>query len=142
MKKLLKWALLGIGAIILISVFAKGGSKPTEQSQATPTEIPKEALKITAKELADDFDANQVAAEAKWENKLVEFSATISNITDSGVSFSNVASKEFSMTQVSCKIKDKQQLMSIKNGEKVMVRGVVGKQTIGVIDLNDCEIVK
>lgn len=142
MKKLLKWTLLGIGAIILISVFSKSGSKPTEQSQAPPTETLKEAFKITAKELADDFDVNQVAAEAKWENKLVEFSATISNITDSGISFSNIASKEFSLTQVSCKIKDKQQLMSIKNGEKVTVRGVVGKQTIGVIALNDCEVVE
>ena len=46
------------------------------------------------------------------------------------------------MAQISCHITDKQQLMSLKNGQTVTVRGNVGKQTIGVIDFNDCEVVK
>jgi len=142
MKKILKWVLIAVGVIIVISIVSGGRNKTTEQVQVSPTEAPKEILKITARELADDFDANQVAAEAKWENKLVEFSATISNITDSGISFHNVSSKDFSLTQISCRTKDKQQLMSIKNGQTVSVKGTVGKQTMGVIDLKDCEIIK
>lgn len=99
-------------------------------------------MKITVRELADDFDANQVAAEDKWNGKLVEFSAEISNITDSGLSFSNVASKQFSLAQISCRIKDKSQLLPLKNGETVTVQGRVGTQTIGVIDVSDCVVVQ
>lgn len=99
-------------------------------------------MKIKASELADDFDANQVAAEAKWKDKLVEFSSEITNITDSGLSFGKVSSKEFSMTQISCRTNNKDQLLSVKNGETVTVKGIVGGQTIGVIDVKDCVIVK
>ncbi len=122
----------------------KGGSSSATQAnqQASASPTPASAQKITAKELADDFDANQVAAESKWKDKLVEFSATVSNITDSGISFTDVASKQFSMTQISCQIKDKSQLMPLKNGQTITVRGVVGAQTIGVIDLSQCEVVQ
>ena len=99
------------------------------------------AEKITAAQLADDFDANQVAAEAKWKGKGVEFSAEVTNITDSGLSFSKIGSKEFSLTQISCKVVDKQQLLSLKNGQTVKVQGIVGGQTLGVIDLNDCKVI-
>lgn len=105
-----------------------------KETPATPT-------KITARELVDDFDSNQVAAEAKWEGELVEFSAKITNITDRGISFSNIASEDFSLAQISCKIKDKEQLLPIKNDQTITVRGVVGDQTIGVIDLSDCEVI-
>lgn len=142
-----KKVLLIIGGIVLFLIVigslggsksgstSTSGSKPTE-AQATPA-----PMKITARQLADDFEENQVAAESKWNGKLVEFSAKISNITDSGISFYNVASKDFSLTQISCRISDKQQLLSIKKEQTVTVRGIVGKQTIGVIDVSDCEIV-
>ncbi len=142
MKKFFKWVLIVIVGIIVLGVIAssgKGGSKTTSPSSPTPAP---EAMKITARQLADDFDSNQVAAEANWEGKLVEFSAKVSNITDSGISFYNVGSKDFSLAQISCHISDKSQLLTIKNGQTIMVKGVVGKQTIGVIDLNDCEVVK
>lgn len=142
MKKFFKWVLIVIVGIIILGVIAgsgKGGNKTTSSSSPTPAPV---AMKITARQLADDFDSNQVAAEANWQDKLVEFSAKVSNITDSGISFYNVGSKDFSLAQISCHISDKQQLLTIKNGQTVTVRGVVGKQTIGVIDLNDCEIVK
>lgn len=144
-----KKILLIIGGIfiLLIVLGSRGGNQSqqatttseTKETVATPTV--REAMKITASELADDFDANQVAAEEKWKGKLVEFSAEISNITETGISFQNVASKDFSLTQISCRIKDKQQLLPLKNGQSVTVRGVVGEQTIGVIDVSQCEIV-
>lgn len=142
MKKFFKWVLIVIIGMIVIGVIAgsgKGGNKTSQSSSPTPVPV---AEKVSARQLADDFDENQVAAEDKWNGKLIEFSAKVTNITDSGLSFSDVASKDFSLAQISCKIKDKQQLLTLKNGQNVTVRGVVGKQTIGVIDLSDCEVVK
>ncbi len=129
---------------IVIGLFAAGGSKSNNPSQntagASPT--PRVATKVTARELADAFDENQVAAEANWGGKYVEFSAKITHITDSGLSFTNVASKDYSLAQISCRIKDKEQILAVKNGQTVTVRGVVGKQMIGVIDVSECEIVQ
>lgn len=117
------------------------GTKGTSQASDEPSITPAPQL-ITTQALADDFDANKVAAEAKWKDKFVQFSAKISNITDSGLSFTGVASKQFSMTQISCRVDDKNQLMSLKNGQTVTVHGIVGTQTIGVIDIRQCEVVK
>lgn len=142
MKKILKWGLIAVVVLVVIGMITGGGNNGTKTtSQSSPTPAP-EAMKITARQLADDFDSNQVAAEANWQDKLVQFSATITNITDSGISFSNVASKQFSFAQISCLISDKNELLSLKNGQTVTVKGVVGKQTIGVIDIRDCGVVK
>ncbi len=134
-------ALFIIGMIGSAGGNSKDGTNSTQQGSVSPTSAPV-AEKISARQLADDFDSNQVAAEATWENRLIEFSAKITNITDSGISFSDIASKDFSFVQISCRVKDKQQLLSIKNGQTVTVRGIVGKQTIGVIEVSNCEIVK
>jgi len=147
MKKVFKW--LGIGFIVIIVIViisGAGKSKNNQDSKPSGTnskqEQTQEPTKINATVLADEFDENQVAAENKWNGKLVEFIAEITNITDYGLSFANVASKEFSMAQISCKVIDKQQLLPLKNGQTITVRGVVGKQTLGVIDVSNCEVVQ
>lgn len=130
---------------IVVAIAGSGGDKGSKVANQTsnqqPTQV-QEPMKITAKELADDFDANQVAAENKWKGKLIEFSAEISNITDTGLSFQNVGSKQYSVTQISCRVTDKQQLLPLKNGQMVTVKGTVGGQTIGVIDVSDCQVVQ
>ncbi len=152
MGKLLKI----IGGIFLIIIVigiigaAAGGKKSSNSGSDANSNQPvqeakqqvQESMVIKASELADDFDSNQVAAESKWKGKLVQFTAEITNITQYGLSFSKVASKQFSMTQISCKVTDKQQLLALKNGQTVTVKGVVGGQTIGVIDVSDCLVVQ
>jgi hypothetical protein len=98
-------------------------------------------MKIDVKTLGDAFNANQVAAEKEWGGKLVEFSAEIGNITDGSISFQKVDSKEFSITQISCRLKNKDQALNVQNGQTITVQGVVGNQTIGVIDLSQCIVV-
>lgn len=143
-----------IGAIILLFIVigtisvlsgSKNDGQTSNQSATTSTnevKVTPTPEKVSARDLADDFDNNAVAAKDKWKDRLIEFSAQISNITDSGVSFYDVASKQFSVTQISCRIKDKQQLLPLKNGQTVTVRGVVGGQTVGVIDIGSCEVVE
>lgn len=149
--------LTGILVLLIIGIVgAIGGSGNKNSGQSTTSgnknnqatvsnnepKVTPTPEKVSARDLADDFDTNQVAAKDKWKDKFVEFSSQISNITDSGISFYNVASKQFSTTQISCRIQDKQQLIPLKNGQTVTVRGIVGGQTFGVIDINSCEVVK
>ncbi len=147
MKKVLKWLGIGFVVLIVIGIVSSAGKSGTSQKSGSNEPVQEkqqvqEPTIIKVQELADDFDANQVAAKDKWKGKLVQFSAEVTNITDSGLSFTNVSSKQFSMTQISCRVTDKQQLLSLKNGQTVTVKGVVGSQTIGVIDVSDCSVVK
>jgi len=133
--------ILGI-IILLVIVGVAGGGKTSQQGTTAKTEQPQTATVVDYKAFGDEFDANQPAAEKKWGGKLIQFSAPISNITDNGLSFQNAGSKEFSLTQISCTVKDKNQLLSLQNGQQVTVKGVVGSQTIGVIGVDQCEVVQ
>lgn len=148
MKKFLKWGGIALVVIIILAALTESddsnnqGSNSNSNNTSQETSVAQEPMVIEANTLADAFDANQVAAESEWQGKYVQFTAEVSNITDTGVSFYNVGSKEFSMTQISCKVKDKQQLLSLTNGQMATVKGTVDKQTIGVIGVNNCEVVK
>ncbi|HRN69907.1 MAG TPA: hypothetical protein PLS49_01870 [Candidatus Woesebacteria bacterium] len=147
MKKILKWGGIALVVIIIIAALSGSGDKNNTSgsngsgtnNEAEPTPTP---MVIEARTLADAFDANQVAAENEWQDKFVQFTAEISNITDSGLSFTNVATKEFSLTQISCKVKDKDQLLPLTNGQTVTVQGIIGNQMIGVIEVKDCEVIQ
>lgn len=150
MKKILKWgAIIFVGLIVIGAIASAGksgsntpsGSNNSANQKQEEQQVVKEPEQVAASQIADDFDGNQVAAESKWNGKYVQFTATVSNITGSGLSFTDIGSKQFSLTQISCKVNDKQSLLSLKNGESVTVKGTIGKQTIGVIDMTDCEVV-
>ncbi len=132
---------LGIGASAMNS--SKTNTINT-QSSVTPEasqEQKQEVMKIDVKTLGDAFDANQVAAEKEWSGKLVEFAAEITNINEGRLSFAgDITSDEYSMTQISCELKDEDQALNVKNGQTITVQGVVGEQTIGVISLGDCTV--
>jgi len=139
--------------LIVIGIFGSSGGKDKNNkgtdtqvnqgdNQTQPGKVEVKAEKVNVRDFGDDFDENQVAAETKWGGKLIEFSAKISNITDNGISFNNVSSKDFLGATISCNIVDKQQLMSLKNGEMATVRGVVDKQSLGTIEIDDCQVIE
>jgi len=100
---------------------------------------------VNAKTIGDDYEANKIAAERKWNGQFVQFTSEVGNISDGfggpSVSFTKVTSK-FSFTQIVCRVADENQLVSISKGRAATVRGVIdGDQTFGVISLKDCEVV-
>lgn len=141
MKKILKVVAVIIVILVAFSLLTKRDKTPTTNTNEIQPTISQTKI-IKVEELADSFDENQVAAEQQWKNVLVQFSAKISNITDTGIGFYDVASKEFSLTQITCHVKDKNTLLQIKNGQTITVKGVVKEQYAGVIVLENCEIVQ
>lgn len=135
-----KGIILLIALFILFSTFGrvKVNNKPIITPVATPTPI---VEVVEANILGDDFESNQLMAEKKWGGKLIEFSAKISNITESGLSFYNIGTKDFSMTQIACKVSDTSTLLDLKNGQTVKVRGTVKDQFVGVITVEDCKVI-
>ena len=142
--------LTGIVVLVLLGIVigAAGGDTDSENKNNTTTpsgnavEEKKKAQKISADDLADDFDANQPAAEKKWKDKYVQFTSEVTNITEDSIAFSNVGSKEFSTTQINCEVENEDELLPLKNGKKATVRGTIGDQFIGVITVTECTVVK
>jgi hypothetical protein len=126
------------------SAAGAGASSGTQQRAApasAPTATQQTPTVIQVKQMGDDFEANQVAAEKKWGGKYVQFTASVSNINSSGITFGDVTSK-FSFTQVSCHLEDENAVLSLAKGKPATVRGIVDDdQLLGVISLNQCEVV-
>jgi len=132
---------------VLISVLSGSGStsKPegpsiTEGETATPT--PEMPVRVNLRDFLAEFDNNQLAAEEKWSGKLIEFTGTISNISGSSnrpyVSFES-ESDEFLGASITCRtLRDSSQAVSLKNGQRVIVSGVVKDQSFGIVDIGDC----
>lgn len=107
----------------------------TPAQESTPT-------KVNLRKFLAEFDENQLAAEEKWSGNLIEFTGTVSNISGSSnnpyVSFKS-ESDEFLGASITCRtLKDSSQATSLKNGQSVIVVGVVKDQSLGTVDLRDC----
>ena len=143
---MLKKVVIGVVALfVVVGVIGSLGGNETgtgtgSSSTREPTAVP-QPTEIPVTQLADAYDANAVAAKAEWNGKLVQFSAEVTNITESGLNFTKVTTKTFSLTQIACRVQDKSQLLSLKKGQTVTVRGVVGDQTVGVIELRSCSVI-
>ena len=105
-----------------------------------------EVLKVGAAEFIGEFDANQLAAEEKYQDKLVEFTAYIANISAdvSGIPFLLLQpiSGTYSGTGIRCSFSDKATLTPLRNGQRITLRGLVSWETMEVIDIRDCVIVE
>jgi uncharacterized iron-regulated membrane protein len=142
------WATLFAAAIpVTPTTTSAAGARPssgTQQREApasAPTATQQNPTVIQVTQMGDDFEANQVAAEKKWGGKYVQFTASVSNINSSGITFGDVTSK-FSFTQVSCDLEDENAMLSLAKGKPATVRGIVDDdQLLGVISLNQCEVV-
>lgn len=97
---------------------------------------------IKVKTMGDDFENNQIAGEQKWGGQYIQFTAPVGNIDGSGgISFTDVTT-QFSFTQVACDLADTSGVAKLSKGKPATVRGMVNpNQVIGVIRLDDCELV-
>lgn len=151
MKKVLKYIGIGFGSlillIILIAVFSGGDSSNTADDQAPDQEQTQEAMAITTSTFISEFDDNQLAAEQKYQDKRIEFTAKIDNISEDilGTPFlslvpTNAGSSYFG-TSIKCEFGDKSELTSFKNGQTVKLQGTVDSQSIGIISVKKCGVV-
>ena len=115
------------------------GENTTSEQEEVAIEIP---TSVNLRNFLAEFDGNQLAAEEKWSGKLIEFTGTVSNISGSAnrpyISFRS-ESEEFLGASVTCRtLKDNSQATSLKNGQSVVVNGVVKNQSLGIVDLTNC----
>lgn len=114
-----------------------------EESAASAPEV-EEVISITAKQLFAAYDANEFAADEKYEGKLLEVSGKIDSIdTDIlGTPYITLPVGPYSLFSVQCYFDrdEKANLAKLKKGRNIVIRGTCDGWT-GNILISDCEIV-
>lgn len=140
--------------VVIIGVASSGGSSQSTSSNSgsgTPTAQEQQAQTITyektdTKAMIEAFDNNQLAAEKQYKDKYVEITAQIKNISEDivGTSFLSLepvnAGDFYVGTTIKCSFKNSDDLLSVKNGEKVTLKGKVKEQSLGIISIDECQI--
>lgn len=140
-----KWWFFLIVGIIVLGAIGSGSDKQTADTDTPPSqettgedttkaeqEAPKNdnpEITVSAKDLAEAFEANEIKANQDYKGKLAEISGTVSNIGESlGQSYIVLsAEKDFAITEVQCMFKDKAEIEKIANIEKGTPVTVIGK---------------
>jgi hypothetical protein len=110
--------------------------KPTPAAQAAPAVI----VISDARTFGDAYDKNKVAADKKYKGHVVRLTATLTNVNDDNLTFGNITTKEISLTQISCRLKNEDQAEHVENDKKYTIEGKVTGQDFGVIGLDDCVV--
>jgi len=148
MKKTIKG--IGIGFIVLFVlslIMSSGDSDKSEPNRnASSKTVQLETITVDVHEFINAFDKNQLAAEQQYEGTRVQFTAYIKNISE-GLTGNpyltlNPASDEYYFgTYIKCSFDDESELLSLVNGQSIVVEGTVSSQTLGIISLKDCQAV-
>jgi hypothetical protein len=120
--------------------------KPTAAS--TPASAPKAevAISVTAEALASAYAANEVAADDKYKEKLVEVTGTIVTIAkdflnDPYVTLSDGTELSFNNPQCSFSKDRASEVSVLTKGEKVRLQGRVSGAVIGTVMIQRCMVV-
>ena len=147
-KNIVGGILAVIAACCLIPVFiiiAGGGLNDTSSSQATTaTTIPeKQIIKITAEELYQAYENNEVAADRKYGGQLVEITGTVDNI---GADILDRVYITFSTSKVlysvQCYFEDEEAIDGVANiskGQNITIVGTCDGFSLNV-SVKDCTI--
>lgn len=114
-----------------------------------PTDVPKPVVVATT-ELIAAYDKNKLAAQEKYTGKIIQTTAYIDNIsTDVAgnyyLSLRPTSDKYYFGTDISCYFADKTQkekILALENGQSVTVNGEMADMSLGIVVINDCQIVE
>lgn len=142
---------LKVVVILILLVIAGsqmgGKTKSPEAVKTTGNNAPVEqvaALKITAVQLAEDYKANEVAADAKYKGKPLEISGLVGNIGKDilDTPYITFQTEQYAIiNQVQCMFAktDEQVLATLSKGQRVTITGEVSGK-MGNIIVKGCKL--
>lgn len=154
--------LTGLLVLIVIGIIgaAAGGNKGTSTTNSTSenntntqtASAPTTAVKptpivIDATTLVGEYDKNKLSAQDKYTGKVVQTTGYIKNISNDitgeyYLSLNPNNDQYYFGTTISCYFKDKSQLTPLSNGQSVTIMGTMQDMSLGIVDMQDCSLVK
>ena len=118
-------------------------SRPTTSSSTSPTVEEKiESIKVTARDLFAEYEANEIAADEKYKKKVLEVSGTIEDIGKDILDSMYVSLKTAAIFgSVQCMLEDSEQskASTLQKGASIVVEGR-NDGKLGNVILRDCVI--
>ena len=143
-----KWWVWVIIVIVIFALIGSLGESDSSGTQSVREEVKEEpAIMVTAFKMAAEYKENEVAADAKYEGKLVEISGTVDTIGKDALDTPFIAFATENQYEIINRIQcmfgrnDVEALSSVSKGQKITVRGEVSG-ALGNIIVRDCQIVE
>lgn len=119
---------------------ADPAAPPTATPAPTPTPVP---IQVSALELYQAWESNQVAAEAKYKDQWVLVTGKISNIAEASGGYDvKLGTEDFSLTEIVCKVDASQvdTVLSLQEGQYIAIHGVLEGQGFVDIVVQNCAV--
>lgn len=140
-----KWWFWLIIALIAIVVIGGAGGKSGAPSKAETTEATyPQGIKVSAKELRDAYEQNEIAAEKKYDGQLVEVTGIVDNIgTDILKDVYITLSTGKVLHSVQCYFEEDAEIdkvVALVSGQEITVIGTCKGLTLTNVTVRDCVI--
>lgn len=130
-----------VGFIVIVaSLGGNTDSTPSTTTSTSETEV--EAISISAQQLYSEYKDNQIAADLKYENQILEVSGTVESIGKDILDDMYVALNTGDIIgSVQCMLEDSQldKAVSLVEGQSIVVQGKNSGMLMNVI-LRNCTI--
>jgi hypothetical protein len=150
-KWYLRWYMWIVYVVLVLIVLANIGSASNSNGAAsqatvnTPQTPAQPPIRVSAIQLSSDYNANGIAADAKYKGKVVDVSGTVDTIDKDILNDPYVSLKtgQYSVLSVQCVFSQaaESKLTGLSSGQQVTLEGTVSGKTINVL-LDGCSIVK
>ena len=130
-----------IGIIYLIFIIGCSGAT-TESNEDNEKEVKKDnvELTITAKELSDKYKENELRADEKYKDKIIEVSGVIDSISKVfGQTSIGLASNDLFGVNCMFESKYESKIAKLNKGDKITIIGHVNRYGI-TVDISKCII--
>ncbi len=138
--------------VIVVLVLAAIGNTSSEsvsqgnlQSGEAISQQPREAIVVTALKLYTDYDANEVAADAKYKGNLVRVSGTVGSIGKDVLDtpYVTLSADQYDFKSVQCMFgtKDSAVLAELSKGQQVTLEGEVSGKSLTNVLVRSCRVV-
>ena len=140
-----KWWFWLIVALVAVVIIGSAGGKAGAPSDAETTEATyPQGIKVTAKELRDAYEQNEIAAEKKYDGQLVEVTGIVDNIgTDILKDVYITLSTGKVLHSVQCYFEGDAEIdkvATLVSGQEVTVIGTCKGLTLTSVTVRDCVI--
>jgi hypothetical protein len=139
-----------IGFVIFLMILGSGedtaSSIQNTISGSTPNDIQEESvIRISAKQLSEEYDANEVLADSNYKNHIVEINGFVDSIGKDILDTPYVTLEgrnTFSVVQCMFRKQDEAALSNLKKDQTIILHGRVSGKLLTNVLIKDCSIVQ
>ncbi|WP_302476318.1 OB-fold protein [Pandoraea communis] len=147
---------LSVGWIVAIAVYVAATPAPYSDAEADAASAPRTSevksaqapvqqtyMKVSLSKLAEDYEANEVAADIKYKGKLLEITGRVQSIDKDafdGISIALATSNEFMPARASVDKSLEATAAQLTKGQTITVRCKGGGLLVGSPILRNCQI--